>query len=147
MNLTIPTHHHPKLNSEHALSDKFVWSYLPRQMQEDADEASTARVPIVLAGLECIGTEQTITACPSFQLRRPSAQCLHVADVHIVCYSGPNPGVAQLKRQYTRSALTCSDAMLVEVYSALRGFQCSSVFLHHSSVNFSRPCHHTEAVY
>ena len=66
-------------------------------MQEDDDEASTARVPIVLAGLRCTGAEQAITACPDFQLGRPPAVCRHNADVHLLCYNSPDPGVTSLQ--------------------------------------------------
>ena len=64
-------------------------------MQEDEDADSTSRVPIVLGGLECGGTEQTIGACPDFQLGQVGINCRHNADVHLVCYNAPNPGALQ----------------------------------------------------
>jgi len=62
------------------------------EVQEDDDADSTARVPIVLAGLVCEGTEQSISACFDFSLGRAPTMCRHEADVHLVCSNGPNAG-------------------------------------------------------
>ena len=78
-------------------SDKvYLSTATSQQIQEDDNEVSTARVPIVLATQQCSGGEQAITACPNFQLRRPPTVCRHESDVHLVCYNGPNPGVTTL---------------------------------------------------
>ena len=61
-------------------------------VQEDEDEASTSLVPIVLAGSQCRGPEPGLPACPEFELGKVGSQCGHNADVHLVCYKGPNPG-------------------------------------------------------
>ena len=65
-------------------------------LQEDEDAGSTSRMPIVLAGLDCTGSEQTIGACPDFQLGQVGPNCRHNVDVHLVCDNGPNPGVPHL---------------------------------------------------
>ena len=74
------------------------------QSQEDDDEAITARIPIVLTGLQCNGTEQAITDCPAFGLFRASTICRHTSDVHLVCHSGPNPGATLLAGFSARTA-------------------------------------------
>lgn len=76
------------------------------EVQEDADEATTARIPIVLAGLSCGGTEQSLEACPGLNLGQTPPACRHDADVHLVCSSRPNPGESLLK--------PCQKASLVE---------------------------------
>ena len=65
---------------------------ISKLVQEDDDPASTARVPIVLAGLNCTGMEQSISGCSDFRLGRGRTNCRHDIDVHLVCSSGPNPG-------------------------------------------------------
>ena len=98
-------------------------SILIERMQEDDDEASTARVPIVLPGLECSGTEQAISTCPDFELARVPAACRHDADVHLVCYNGPNPGVTSPRQHFAWPELTLYvlNGMYAQFYSTLNG--------------------------
>lgn len=61
-------------------------------MQEDDNETSTSRLPIVISGLQCTGSEQTIGECPDFQLGQTLPNCQHGSDVHLLCYNSGNTG-------------------------------------------------------
>lgn len=67
-------------------------------MQEN-EKADTERVPIVLAGATCEGTEDRLSNCPNFSLgrRRIPNTCSHEIDVYLVCSNGPDPGVMIMK--------------------------------------------------
>ena len=54
-------------------------------------------MPIFLPGLQCTGSEETIAACPDFQLGQVRIICRHNVDVYLVCYNGPNAGAALMQ--------------------------------------------------
>lgn len=63
-------------------------------MQENSisDTTLTQRVPIVLPGMDCRGSEQSVSNCPDFDLGLDTEICTHANDVHLHCFSGSNPG-------------------------------------------------------
>lgn len=66
-----------------------------RSFVQENEEATTMRIPIVLAGATCEGSEQNLGDCPNFSLGRrviPDT-CIHAADVYLVCNNGADPGM------------------------------------------------------
>lgn len=73
---------------------------------DDAEtRARTERVPIVLAGADCDGTEGALTDCLGKPLGRFGRQCNHDSDVYLVCFS-PDPG-SHRSSCFTSQAFSC----------------------------------------
>lgn len=68
-------------------------------MQVDDDPESTERVPIVLPGLRCRGSEKSVDMCTDFDIGLDVNVCSHASDVHLVCFSGSNPGTSTTSRR------------------------------------------------
>lgn len=63
-------------------------------VQVDENRARTNRIPIVLAGAECDGSETSLKECFGNDLGNVGFQCRHEADVYLVCYNGSNAGAS-----------------------------------------------------
>ena len=61
-------------------------------VQRDVSE-TTARIPIVLGGSGCLGSEETLDACPNYVLGRAPKKCSHDRDVHLLCFNDLNAGM------------------------------------------------------
>eukprot|EP00892_Ulva_mutabilis_P011614 jgi/Ulvmu1/8825/UM049_0005.1 len=91
------------------------------QKLEDAETAKTERVPIVLAGCTCEGTETSVAQCPGAVIGRVTGStCMHDDDVHLVCFNGPNPELDGMVRLQDGDAGPAYEYGRLEVFS--RGF-------------------------
>lgn len=57
------------------------------KVEDGEARARTERVPIVLAGADCNGTEGALADCLGKPLGRVGRQCIHDTDVYLVCYA------------------------------------------------------------
>lgn len=71
-------------------------------MQADENPDITKRVPVVLPGLQCNGSEQSLDTCPDFDIGLDTELCLLGSDVHLICFSGSNPGASRPRRTPSR---------------------------------------------
>lgn len=80
-------------------------------VQEDTNEALTERVPVVLAGAGCRGMEASLVDCAGVELGRVGERCDHFtsrkANVHLVCFNGPDDGAALPAFHFARRRTHC----------------------------------------
>lgn len=78
-------------------------------VQIDEAAAPTERVPVVLSGAACMGTEAALAQCPGVALDADNNNCGHADDVWISCSNGPQPGACILLcRVAAASLLYCA---------------------------------------
>lgn len=60
------------------------------------DRELAERVPVVLAGTICDGSEGSLADCAGYSLgrRRIPTVCVHSSDVYLVCTNRTDPGIA-----------------------------------------------------